>query len=225
MTNDERVLGSEVRTHYDGLASAYDTQANQACKRAYEELVLRFAAGAQRVLELGAGSGQLLSLVPAPFKLACDFSSTMLAAHRKTFMVRRLNADAQRLPLRGASFDFVFCVNVLEHVAKPQHVVAEAARVLVPRGRFLAITPNGDLAWLLELLERLHIKLPEGPHRFLTFDELASLAGGSFRLLEHRRFLAFPAGPPGVARWMDKLLSRGRGRGLFYYVLMEKGKQ
>src|SRR5262245_49803033 len=42
--------------------------------------------------------------------------------------------DAERLPLRSASFDGVFCSNMLEHTPRPEAVFAEIERILRPGG-------------------------------------------------------------------------------------------
>ncbi len=220
MTTDHDT--EELRAHYDVLAASYDNEANPACQRAYAELARRVIGSARRVLEIGAGTGKVLSQLDAPYNGATDFSTKMRAARKPEGLVRRATTDAQRLPFRDASFDFVLSVNLLEHVPSPQAVASEAARVLRPGGRFLAITPNGDLTWLLEVLEHLHLKLPEGPHRFLTFGELLQLQGTFFRSLEARRFIACPMGPPRLARTLDRWTGHGRGLGLFQYLVMEK---
>jgi SAM-dependent methyltransferase len=51
-------------------------------------------------------------------------------------------ASAEAIPYPGASFDLVFCDNVLEHLDRPEVVFREVARVLAPGGSFLAKTPN-----------------------------------------------------------------------------------
>lgn len=52
-----------------------------------------------------------------------------------------LIADAHDIPFADQSFDAVFAVAVLEHVADPYRCVAEFQRVLVPRGVIYAATP------------------------------------------------------------------------------------
>ena len=49
--------------------------------------------------------------------------------------------DAQLLPFANGVFDTVVCFQVLEHVAEPWTLVAEAARVLRPGGCFLLTAP------------------------------------------------------------------------------------
>jgi len=214
--------GAAVRAHYAGLATGYRGRANAACAAAYARLAGRALGGARRVVEVGAADGVLLGGIAAALGVACDLSLPMLVAGRRPDAVARLAGDAQRLPFHDAAFDGCLAVNVLEHLPDPARFVAEAARVLAPGGRLLVVTPNGDLERWLDLAERLRLKLPEGPHRFLGFRELAALAGPGLRLLEHRRFLVFPAGPPRLVAAVDRLAGGRAGRGLFQHALFEK---
>ncbi|MEN8181889.1 MAG: class I SAM-dependent methyltransferase [Myxococcota bacterium] len=207
-----------VREHYRRLAGSYDRGANAACQRTYLELLQRTLGGSRRVLEVGAGTAHLVSALPAPVKLACDLSIAMLRAGERGDVACQV-ADAQRLPYADGSFDGAFAINLLEHLPDPARMLKELARVLSPAGCFVAVTPNGDRERLLDLAERLHLKLPEGPHRFLTMRALSELAGEHFRVLEHRAFLAFPAGPGWWVRMLDRLLRAETGRGLFQYLI------
>ena len=211
-----------VREHYAALAATYDEKANRACSHAYEVLLHSTLGGCGRIVELGAGSSPRAGLLVAPFAVACDLSWSMLAARNTFHRLSRTVADGQALPYREGAFDGAFCINVLEHVPEPVRFMAEAARVLAPGGLLLAITPNGDVAWLLELLERLRLKLPEGPHRFLTTNDLAGLAPPAFEVVEHRKFLAFPAGPPRFVEFVDQVGAPKAGRGLFQYAVFRR---
>lgn len=214
--------GAAVRAHYARLASGYRGRTNAACSAAFARLARRALGGCRRVVEVGAADGLLLGELGAARGVACDLSLPMLAAAPRGGAVARVAGDAQRLPFRDAAFDGCLAVNVLEHLPDPARFVAEAARVLAPGGRLLTVTPNGDLARWLDLAERLRLKLPEGPHRFLGFREMAALPGPELRLLEHRRFLLFPAGPPRLVAAVDRICGAGAGRGLFQQALFER---
>ena len=123
-------------------------------------------------------------------------------------------AVGERLPFGDARFDGVFSINVLEHVIDLERVLAESARVLADGGLWLAVTPNGNWEGLLDLAERWSLKIPEGPHRFLTTRRLREAVGRYLDVLEHRTMLVLPAGPPGVVvlgRHRQPLLASGAG--------------
>lgn len=72
-------------------------------------------------------------------------------------------ADGESIPYPDAAFDCVFADNVLEHLAEPEKVFAEAARVLKPGGVFLFKTPN---RWhYMPLISRL---TPHSFHRWVN---------------------------------------------------------
>ena len=205
-----------VRAHYAALAATYDAGANRACIAAYEALVRRALAGATEILELGAGARPVSAAVPGARPICVDLSPEMLAAGRALGQVgHALVADGQRLPFADAQFDAAVSINVMEHVPDPAAFVAETARVLRLGGRVLMVTPNGDLEWLLDMLETLRLKLPEGPHKFRKMATTRKIFAAHFEVLEHREFLAFPAGPSALVNALDRVL----GRGLFQYVI------
>jgi ubiquinone/menaquinone biosynthesis C-methylase UbiE len=82
-----------------------------------------------------------------------DFSSL-----RDNHFVRfPVSGDSSTLPFANASFDLLTANMVVEHVAKPEALLAETLRVLKPNGVFIFHTPN-TLSYAT-LLARL---VPEG---------------------------------------------------------------
>lgn len=212
-------MSREVQAHYARLARDYSRKANRVCDRAYRALIRRYLGNAASILELGAGSACLVGTMEAPMRVACDLTLEMLQASEAPPTIARVAGNAERLPFGNACFDAVFSINLVEHVPSPERLFAEMARVLKPGGRGLAVTPNGNLESLLDMLERLHMKLPEGPHRFVTRQGLLNAAAPHLRIIEHRRFLVFPAGPSWLADRLDVLFANG---GLFQYVVVER---
>ncbi|WP_102107166.1 bifunctional 2-polyprenyl-6-hydroxyphenol methylase/3-demethylubiquinol 3-O-methyltransferase UbiG [Oceaniglobus roseus] len=109
------------------------------------------------------------------------------------------------LPHGDASFDIVVCVDVLEHVADLDRVLAEVARVLVPGGLFLYDTINRTaLARFaaITVAEDLLRVLPQGTHdpeKFIRPEEMERALHRAGLVTGGRRGL----GPRGVNRRFD----------------------
>lgn len=105
--------------------------------------------GRSRALEVGCGGG-LLSEQLARLGFAVtgvDPSLRSLETARRHAAesgldIRYLAGAGEALPCERASFDVVFCCDVLEHVRSVERTVAEIARVLRPGGVFCYDTIN-----------------------------------------------------------------------------------
>jgi len=103
-----------------------------------------------RVLDVGSGTGtDLVALGErAGTVVGVDRSGQMLATARARCAdepgVHLLAADAAATALRSQTFDRCLAARVLQHVASPAAVVAEAFRVLRPGGRIVLSEPDWD---------------------------------------------------------------------------------
>ena len=214
---------AEVRAHYQGISSEYNQRANQTCECVYSRLLRRFLAGRTRLLELGGGASRQLGSLGSLLAVTCDLSREMLLKRPSSDQSFRVVAVGERLPFCDAKFDCIFSINVLEHVADLSAVLSESARVLIDGGLWLAITPNGNWEPLLDLAERWSLKIPEGPHRFLTTRTLRENVSREFEIVEHRTILVLPAGPSGLSSLVDRVsLCSAWGGGFFQYILARK---
>jgi SAM-dependent methyltransferase len=87
-------------------------------------------------------------------------------AARRFPWLRILDADAAELPVPDGCADAVLLLDVMEHVAEPERVLAEAHRVLRPRGTLIVSVPHdGPLRGLdaLNLYEGLRRRRPSLP--------------------------------------------------------------
>lgn len=106
----------------------------------------------RRVLEIGAGAAQCSRWLAdrGATVVASDLSAGMLASAREvdasrapTARVPLAQCDGRSLPFADAVFDVVFTAyGVIPFVADAEVVVAEAARVLRPGGRFVFATTH-----------------------------------------------------------------------------------
>jgi SAM-dependent methyltransferase len=102
------------------------------------------------VLEVGCGMGLLLAEVDrrvgASNVTGVDLSAAQLARVPSPLRGRVRRGDAHDLPFAAGSFDLVYARYLLEHVADPQKVVRQMARVARPGG--VVIAQENDLALL-----------------------------------------------------------------------------
>jgi len=89
-----------------------------------------------RVLDLGCGAGDSIdlfrSLEPRVRWTGADIERSPEVRERTRADAEFVTFDGASLPFDDASFDLVYCKQVLEHVRRPEPLLAEVARVLSP---------------------------------------------------------------------------------------------
>jgi SAM-dependent methyltransferase len=97
--------------------------------------------GVTTVLDLGGGTGTLAHALAAEGLRAIVVDA---AAHVARSPRPAVRADLRALPFREASFPAAACLWVAYHLDEPRTALREAARVLAPRGWFVACTSARD---------------------------------------------------------------------------------
>ena len=176
-------MDREVTKYYDSIAEDYDERSNKFARDRFREEISHYIYENDAVLELGCGSGMLLSELNAKKKVGIDSSPGMIR-QPNWGGVTLLKQDAEKLKFRNRTFDVVYSVNLLEHTAHPERVISEAERVLKESGKLIIITPNGDMEFILNIIEWLGLKIPEGKHRFISKKEL-------FTIIDKKRVMEY----------------------------------
>ena len=102
-------------------------------------------AGPLDILEIGAGVGEISRMLrsgPVRIKryVATEYSYPAVV-HLKNEGLQCAQVSAEELPFADNSFDLVFCVDVMHHVANPQRMAHEIVRVT--RKHFFLCEANG----------------------------------------------------------------------------------
>lgn len=97
--------------------------------RVYRSLVRRF--GPRSVLDVGAGSCELVESTGAPLRVGLDFKIEHLLYERNGSAVHRVVGDARHLPFRDGSVDAVTSSHFFHHFSPGENesILAEALRV------------------------------------------------------------------------------------------------
>jgi ubiquinone/menaquinone biosynthesis C-methylase UbiE len=148
----------EVEAYSSAAAQAYLDKIDDT----FVDHAVRLVAGrtSGRALDIGTGPGQIVLKLarhlPSWQFLGVDRSPNMIAQARRNLScaanpldtpvqgtpglkgrVQFFVSDGNRLPFPGADFDLVMCNSVLHHLAQPQRLLAEVARLVKPDGAVL----------------------------------------------------------------------------------------
>jgi len=150
VSNERRWLeiAAHQREYFNRLADVFDVPQPEAVMDRLRRIVA--ASGLHRddvVLDVGTGAGVLLPLIQSyrpSLVLACDLADQMLAhVHTKNPLVRVVQCDIVRLPLKAASVDIVFMNAMYGNIADKPAACANVASALKPRGRLIVSHPEG----------------------------------------------------------------------------------
>lgn len=151
--------------------------------------IARFIGGGARVLDIGAGYGELGRYLSASKNCVvdgvdCDAKRVKTAAPHYRKMV---SGDIEKTALShlfpDEKYDYIVCADVLEHLRDPGRILDQISQMLTADGRIILSIPNvahvGVLAELLagEFRYRSEGLLDETHLRFFTLNSLLELIG------------------------------------------------
>lgn len=128
---------------WEDHADWWQTEFTEGADPEYVEQILplavRLLAGYERILDLGAGEGQIARLAAEAGSEVVGVDPTwsqMREAQHRGGGPRYAQAGAAELPFDSDAFDAVVACLVFEHIEELDSAVDEVARVLRPGGRF-----------------------------------------------------------------------------------------
>jgi SAM-dependent methyltransferase len=164
---NERIHDLEMTTHPVGSREFFaDLDDYRFDKLRYlPELVDFRGFAGRRLLEVGCGIGTDLARFAGggAHVTGIDLSQTAIDLAAKNFAALGLTgdlrvADGEALPFADASFDVVYGHGVLQYAVRPERLIAEAHRVLVPGGQAIFMVYN-RISWLNGLSKVMKVPL------------------------------------------------------------------
>ena len=107
------------------------------------ELILKKSIDSipNKVLDVGCGDNFYKKYFKNSYYVGLDFPSNTVD-HSKEMKHPDIWADGQRLPLKKESFDFIMCIQVMEHIPNTSEVIDEFNRILLPGGKLFLSVPH-----------------------------------------------------------------------------------
>ncbi|MDD5629330.1 MAG: glycosyltransferase, partial [Elusimicrobia bacterium] len=218
-----------IREFFDGVAPRYD-----ACQRRHlyyhrliENVYRSCIPPRSSVIDLGCGTGLLLSqLDPAP-GCGVDFSAGMIAEARKR-LGGRVQLHCQ--PLEQFSgperYDYALISNTLEYINDIDSLLVQAHDLLNEGGRVVITTVNPLWRPVLRLASLLHLRTPDLEKNFLTNKDVVNfLEGAGFEVVDEGVTGSVPLYVPLLVPFLNLVLSHLpylRQTGIVQYVVARR---
>lgn len=167
--------------HFDQIAHQYDSykDKNPLYYSALKKAVASFITGQNNlILDIGCGTGEILNFLEPRSGIGIDSSSQMIQIAQKKF---RSNTnlkfqifDIGKKAFRG-NFDYILLVDVIEHLSSVDKSFYNIAQSMSSETKLIVAMANPSWEPFLMFLEKINLKMPEGPHHRITEKELTSL--------------------------------------------------
>jgi glycosyltransferase involved in cell wall biosynthesis len=168
-------------------------------QRRRHRIVVGWARGAGRTLDVGCGSSVIIQSLNNAFAVELDAAKTRFLSRRGIPVTR---ASAFALPFKSGTFECMISSQVIEHVPFAERLFVEMRRVLRSGGILIIGTPDyATLSW--RIIEPIYgVVMPGGyRHQHITQYTRESLS----RILECAGFAheetAYVAGSELIMRW------------------------
>ena len=147
----------------------------------------RYFPGTHRFLEVGCGTGFVLSGIASSFP-ALEITGSEVAAEGLGFAAGRVPAarliqmDARRIPFRG-EFDVAGAFDVIEHIEDDRAVLRALLDALAPGGGLLLTVPQHPFLWSEFDVRARHVR------RYRAADLRAKLVETGFEIVKMTSFV------------------------------------
>lgn len=147
----------------------------------------RFFPGARSFLEVGCGTGFVLSGLAAAFR-GLETTGSEVAAEGLAFAARRtpgarlMQMDARQLPFRE-EFDVAGAFDVIEHIEDDRAVLRALHGAIVPGGGLLVTVPQHPLLWSEYDVRARHVR------RYRAADLRAKVVEAGFEIVKMTSFV------------------------------------
>ncbi|MFY9587297.1 MAG: glycosyltransferase [Actinomycetota bacterium] len=161
------------------------------------------SASAGPCLDVGCGGGATLAEIAHERPVfGVDLSLRALGHARESHIEALAQSEAGSLPFRSGTFPVVLALDVVEHHARPEILLAEIRRVLDPSGTLVVTVPAYQWMWSYSD----HVL---GHYRRYTRKALAKeLTDAGFRVVRLTHFHSWLVGPAWLFRRLRSLIGK-----------------
>ncbi len=217
-----------VKTHFDLIAKDYDFWKNKSWYyyREQKDILRRFIPPGKKVLEIGCATGDILTSTKPKQATGWDISNGMIkiASHKYP----GFNFQKQDIYKHKSKkhYDYIVLVDLMDHLPDIYLAFKKIVPLSSHKTRIIITTINPVWEPFLHIAERLHFKMPEGPHNWVTLTNLTNLLDiSNFRVIHSGYRLLIPKHIPWFSKWVNNNFGRInflKKMGFIQYLVCEK---
>lgn len=133
------------------------------------------------VLDVGCGTGDILADLKPYYGLGIDISSEMIKIaqlkYKEKTNVEFLTGTIEELVdyISLKNFDYIFMADVIEHLEDLPSTIENINKVAKPSTKIIISMANPLWQPILLILEKLKLKMPEGPHQRISIKKIENI--------------------------------------------------
>jgi SAM-dependent methyltransferase len=214
-----RLVTERAQKHFDAIALKLDWWArrNRYYYQDLDRLHQFLIPAGSKVLEIGCGTGDLLSRIGADLGVGIDFSSVVInLAQTKYPDLHFYCLDAEHIdpnictefPLLDTKFDYIILSEVLGDLTNIQQVLANLQQICHPHTRVVINFHNFLWEPILNLAERIGQRRPQPPQSWLSMSDVINLLNiTGYQPVKIGRRCIMPKYIPIVSDFVNRYLS------------------
>ena len=204
---------STSEAHFDSIAKDYDhyKKKNRYYYNTIKKILKKLITEPRNssILEVGCGTGDILHSLKPGTGLGVDASIKMVSQAKKKYGGEKnlsfLVGRAEELELESI-YDYIVMVDLLEHLDDVGKTLTSLNKIANHKTKIIIITPNHMWSQILYVLEKLRLKMPEGPHSFISLKNIRkTLEEKGFEVVEDGYRLILPLNIPVISETVNNL--------------------
>lgn len=200
---------TKVEKHFDIIAPNYDsfTKKRDLHYSTLKKLTKKILIGKESVLEIGCGTGDLISALNPVRGFGQDLSQKMIDIAIKKYSDCSNLGFSTKLP--NNKFDGIFMADVIEHIEDRPRIFRAISKRMNKNSIFLNIMMNPVWEPVERLYTSLGLKMPEGPHNRVHFRVLKKeIENAGMKIVSHDYTLLMPIALPIITRFLNSHLEK-----------------
>lgn len=173
--NDQKIIRhfNQIASNYDNFKKSHNIYF-KTLKRVINDEIYKSA----NILDVGCGTGIILNFLNPERGLGIDVSPAMIKNAKKKYLNKQNLKfkvhDITKKTIIG-KFDFILLSDVIEHLSNPNLCIKNIGKMMNNHTKLILTMANPVWEPILVILEKLRLKMPEGPHRRISEKELLNL--------------------------------------------------